>query len=379
MAQNGNEPAKTRTGYVWNERYMWHHAGKFTFSKWIQPVRHFESPESKRRFHNLLDLSGLLDRLVRLKPREATEEEVKRFHTPEYVAKIKALSADHGGEAGDCATFSKGAYEVALLSAGGVLTAVDAVMTGQVDNAYALVRPPGHHAERDRGMGFCIFANVSLAAMHAKAAYGLKRVAIVDYDVHHGNGTQQAFYNDPEVLFISVHQDSNYPAKTGYIEERGAGAGEYFNINVPLPPGCGGGAYEATFDRVVVPALRAFRPELILVSSGFDGGYLDPLSAMMLSSEHFRSIGKKLNDAAKELCAGRIVFAHEGGYSDVYVPFCGLAVVEEMSGVRTEVTDVLLNDINHWGYHELQANQEAVIKRAEGVVEEMRKRVGAKA
>ncbi|KAM3571781.1 hypothetical protein VYU27_006185 [Nannochloropsis oceanica] len=394
MAANGGEvhtasaltTKKSTTGYVWHERYMWHHGGKYAWNEWIQPTRHFESPESKRRLHNLLDASGLLEKLVRIPPRLATVEEITRFHTAEYVAKIQRLSAEYGGEAGDFATFGKGSYDIARLAVGGVLEAVDAVIEGRreggeegevITNAYCLVRPPGHHAERDRGMGFCLFNNVALGALHAVAKHGLKRVAIVDYDVHHGNGTQQAFYKDPSVLFISIHQDSNYPAGTGYVEERGQEGGEGFTINIPLPPGSGSEAYYQAFDRVVLPAVRAFAPELLLVSSGYDAGFLDPLATMMLSSEHFRVLGQKMNGVAAEVCGGKIVYAHEGGYSDLYVPFCGHAVIEEMSGVKTEVKDCMLTDINHWGYHELQQHQDAVIKKCEVLVDDLQKRMAA--
>ncbi|EWM27914.1 histone deacetylase superfamily protein [Nannochloropsis gaditana] len=372
---------KSTTGYVWHERYMWHHAGKYTWNEWIQPTRHFESPESKRRLHNLLDASGLLDCLVRVPPRLASVEELTRFHTLEYVGKIQSLSRAQGGEAGDFATFGPGSYEIACLAVGGVLNAIDAVVTGRTDtgdkvrNAYCLARPPGHHAEKDRGMGFCLFNNVALGAMHARVKQGLKRVAIVDYDVHHGNGTQQAFYEDEAVLFISIHQDSNYPAHTGYVEENGTGKGEGTTINIPLPPGSGSGAYFEAFDRVILPAVRAFAPELLLVSSGYDAGYLDPLATMMLSSEHFRTLGQKLNGLAEDVCDGRIVYVHEGGYSDLYVPFCGHAIVEELTKRRTGVRDCMLTDVHQWGYQELQPHQDAVIKKCEALVTALKRRM----
>ena len=219
---------------------------------------------------------------------------------------------------------------------GGVIEAVDAVLGGKVDNAYALVRPPGHHAERDTGRGFCIFGNVALAAMHALEARDIPRIAVVDWDVHHGNGTQAAFYGDPRALTISIHQDRNYPFDSGFLTERGEGAGMGYNINVPLPPGSGHEAYLATIERVVAPALRAHEPGLVLVGCGFDASVADPLGRQMCFSETYREMTRIVKSLAGELSGGRLVMAHEGGYSTAYVPGCGLAVLEELSGHRTE-------------------------------------------
>jgi acetoin utilization deacetylase AcuC-like enzyme len=268
---------------------MWHDTGTGALvmpaSLTVQPMGHVESAEGKRRIRNLVEVSGLMDHLVQLRPRPATEAEILRLHTTEYVERIKKMSSEMGGEAGEETPFGRGSYEIALLAAGGCITAVDAVLDGKVDNAYALVRPPGHHAEKDQGRGFCIFGNIALAAMHARQARGLSRVAIVDWDVHHGNGTEHAFYADPTVLTISVHQDNNYPPSSGALADTGSGTGRGYNINIPLPPGSGVGAYVATFERVVGPALAAFRPELILIASGLDANAMDPLASMMMTSD----------------------------------------------------------------------------------------------
>jgi acetoin utilization deacetylase AcuC-like enzyme len=290
------------------------------------------------------------------------------------VARIKKASAEIGGDAGEETPFGHGSYEIALLAAGGCMTAVEAVLDGKVDNAYALVRPPGHHAERDQGRGFCIFANTALAAVHARQARGLSRVAIVDWDVHHGNGTEHAFYADPSVLTISIHQDNNYPPDSGAIGDTGSGAGEGYNINIPLPPGSGVGAYVAAFDRVVGPALRAFRPELILVASGLDASAMDPLASMMMTSDGYRRLAHSVLAAAHDVCAGRVVACHEGGYSPAYVPYCGLAILEEMAGVRTELADPLLDLLAAFGGQEIQPHQEAVVREAEKLVTGLRAR-----
>jgi acetoin utilization deacetylase AcuC-like enzyme len=330
----------------------------------VEPLGHIESAASKRRFRNVLEVSGLLDQLVQLKPRPATEDEILRLHTPQYVSRIKALSAEMGGEAGEETPFGRGSYEIALLAAGGCLTAVDAVLDGKVDNAYALVRPPGHHAERDRGRGFCIFGNVALAAIHARQARGLSRVAIIDWDVHHGNGTEHAFYADPSVLTISIHQDNNYPPSSGAVTDVGSGAGAGYNINVPLPPGSGVGAYVAAFERVVAPAVRGFRPELILVASGLDASAMDPLASMQMTSDGYRKLTEIVLSAARDVCGGRVVACHEGGYSPAYVPYCGLAILEEMSGVRSSIEDPLLGLLAAFGGQEMQPHQEAVVREA---------------
>ena len=365
------------TGWVYHERYMWHDTGRAAASgaarQWIQAWEHYENPETKRRFRNLVDVAGLFDDLVALPPRPATVEEILRVHTPAYVESIRAMSAAAGGNAGENTPFAPGAFEIALLAAGGTITAVDAVLDGRVENAYALVRPPGHHAEADRGRGFCIFGNVAVAIQHARARRGVRRVATVDWDVHHGNGTQQAFYRDPDVLTISIHQDRWYPVDSGGLDEGGEGPGAGLNINVPLPPGAGHGAYLAAIERVAVPALHAFRPELIVVPSGFDGSLYDPLGRMLAYSDTYRAMTRLLMAAATELCGGRLVLSHEGGYSPIYVPFCGLAVLEELSGVKTPVDDPMAPRAAIVGGQALQPHQDDVIRRAEALLKDVRR------
>ncbi|MFU8864707.1 MAG: class II histone deacetylase [Rhodobacterales bacterium] len=360
------------TGLVSHELYHWHNTQNWNLlfppGLTVQPGEHVENPETKRRIKNLLEVSGLIDYLLPIKPRYATEDEIARFHTRAHIEKIRKLSDAGGGDASLLTPFGGGSYEIALLASGGTISAMDAVLTGQVKNAYALVRPPGHHAESDVGMGFCLFGNVPVAIMHAQATQGLGRVATVDWDVHHGNGTQAAFYDSSDVLTISLHQDRLYPTASGLHTERGTGKGTGYNLNIPLPPGSGNGAYLEAFRRVVLPALERYKPDLIVVPSGFDACAVDPMGRMMLTSEGYRQMTAMMMEAAERLCNGRLLMSHEGGYSAMYAPYCGLAVLEEMSGIRTHVADPWL-DHAHWGQQDLQPHQAAMIADAAALLD----------
>ena len=362
------------TGFVWHERYCWHDPGAFAGPlRAIYPVEPglpHETADTKRRIKNLLDATEFSERLTPVKPRMATDEELLRVHTREYLALIKSLSSDKGGEAGPVATLSAGGYEVAALSAGGVIAATDAVMTGAVQNRYALVRPPGHHAEASRGMGFCIFANIALAASHARAKYGLDRIAVVDWDVHHGNGTQSAFWNDPAVLSISIHQEGVFPRDSGHAHETGEGRGAGYNINLPLPAGSGEGAYRACFERVILPALDAYKPQLIFVACGFDAGLFDPLARMTLGPEAFRWMTAQVLDAARRHCGGRLVMAHEGGYHAASVPFLALPVFEELTGTRAPFDNPISALAATFPSTHLLPHQEAAIEATRQITHE---------
>lgn len=361
-----------RTGLVFDEQYLWHDTG----TGWIlpagptmiQPFLHPENPETKRRIINLWQRSGLLEQLVAVDPSPADVQAIQAVHDREYIDNIARISAAGGGDAGGLTPFGLGSYEIALLSAGGCIAAVDAVMDGVVDNAYAMVRPPGHHSLPDSGMGFCIFNNASIAVKHLQTERGVTRVAMVDWDVHHGNGQEAIFYSDPSVLTISTHQDCCFPPDSGHLADIGEGAGIGANLNVPLPPGSGHEAFVAAYDRVVLPALERFNPEFIVVPSGFDGNNFDPLGRMMAHSETFRAMATLLVDAADRLCEGRIVFTHEGGYAAAYVPFVGLAVAEAISGISTGVIDPYLAICQGSAGHDLQPHQDALIGRAEELI-----------
>lgn len=331
-----------RTGFVSDERCFWHDPGNYALmlkpGGWIEPYnRHIENPDPKRRLLNLATTSGLLDQMVRLPARDATVSELERLHSAAHVAHVERTAAAGGGELGIGAPISSNGWDCARRSAGSALAAVDAVMAGTVQHAYALTRPPGHHAEPQRAMGFCIFANAALAAEHAIRQYGLKRVAIIDWDVHFGNGTQACFESRADVLTLSIHQEAGYLQVRGEADEIGSGAGLGYNLNVPLPAGCGDGAYHHAFDRVLLPALEAFGPELVIVACGYDAGRFDPLGRMLLDDVSFRWMTRAAADVAARHAQGRLVMTHEGGYCPASVPFFGMAVLEELAGVSTEV------------------------------------------
>lgn len=368
---NGEQTMKT--GWNFHELYLWHDTGAaaqfFPASLTVEPGEHAENAETKRRFRNLMEVSGLTDQLASVKSVPVDEDDLALFHTRDYIRRIKALSDDRGGDASYLTPFGRGSYEIACLAAGGTFALMDKVLSGELQNGYALVRPPGHHAESDNGMGFCLFGNVPVAILKSRKKHRFERVATVDWDVHHGNGTQAAFWTDPNVLTISLHQERLYPHDSGDREERGAGAGYGYNLNVPLPAGCGHGAYIAAFEQVVLPALTAYRPDLIVVPSGFDASGADPLGRMMLHSDTYRAMTRMLMEAAGDLCGGRLVMSHEGGYSAAYVPYCGLAVMEQLSGIRTHIDDrflpVFLNyrgqDLRPWQQDAISAAAELLV------------------
>jgi acetoin utilization deacetylase AcuC-like enzyme len=356
------------TGWVWDERYAWHDARGLQDSApsaaLFEPEPSLESGVTKRRMRNLVDASGLLASLVAVPARAASDAELERVHAPAYVEQIRLASAADGGDAGNWTPFGRGTFDVAALAAGGCIEAVDAVLDGTVRNAYALVRPPGHHAGPAGGAGYCIFSNIALAALHLRRARGLERVAIVDWDVHHGNGTQATFWTDPSVLAISIHQEDLFPVGSGHVEDVGEGDGIGTTINIPLPAGAGRAAYLAAFDRVVRPALERFAPEFVLVASGLDASMVDPLGRMNLSSECFAVLTDSVLAAAGELCDGRLVLCHEGGYSSGYVPYCGLAIVERLAGVATGVEDPWLDEARTVAALPLRDHEAAAVEGA---------------
>ena len=303
-------------------------------------LEHDTGPGHPERAARLQAVAGAVDRaaserLVRLPPRAATLDELRRVHSVEHVARV-AATAERERFAFDADTpTSNRSYEAALRAAGGALAAVDAVMTGTAANGFALVRPPGHHAVPERAMGFCLFNNVAVAAAHLRAAHGLERVLIVDWDVHHGNGTQDAFYADSHILFMSSHQYPFYPG-TGSAREVGTGEGEGFTLNVPLPGGCGDAEYLQAYLEVVEPVARQFRPEFVLISAGFDAHGRDPLAEMEVSERGFAGLARLVARIARDVCGNRLVAVLEGGYDLAALGESVATVLDELGGGRLD-------------------------------------------
>ena len=310
-----------KTGIVKDPRYLKH----------ITSESHPENHHRLEVIYKMLDQDDMAGKFQEISPRFATEEEVELIHTSRYISKVAATAGkSHTMLDPDTQTSPK-SYEAAMLAVGGLLESIDKVMVGDVDNSFAIVRPPGHHAESDRGMGFCLFNNVAIGASYAIEKHSLDRILIVDWDLHHGNGTQHLFYNDPGVLYFSTHQFPYYPG-TGSFEETGAGEGKGFTVNVPLSGGQGDGDYLRIFNRILRPFSLQYQPQLILVSAGFDTYFKDPLGAMKITPGGFAGLSKSLLEIADSSCEGRIAFILEGGYHLDGLQESVKAVLKELKG-----------------------------------------------
>lgn len=289
-----------RTLYYSHADFLLHETG----------VGHPECPARLESIHSALEAPEFSD-LIRVAPPQGTEQQIRLIHSQLHVDTIRKAIPEQGLHFLDQDTvLSPGSERAAFRAVGAVCDAVDKLLTGNADNAFCAVRPPGHHAEPDEAMGFCLFNNVAIAAEYARRHYQLKRIAIVDFDVHHGNGTQAAFYNQPNVLYASSHEMPNYPG-TGYPSQTGAGN----IINVPLAAGDSGTAFRQKYDRFILPALKAFKPDLLLVSAGFDAHKNDPLASIMLVEDDFQWLTEALMKIADSCCEGRIISVLEGGYN----------------------------------------------------------------
>lgn len=275
---------------------------------------HPESPARYDAIEQILTSDRSPSGLIRLNPRPASLSDIERCHESRYVQWVRedvqdAIRCLRTGDTDIC----ERSFEVALLAAGGVMSAIDAVMAGRVRNAFCAVRPPGHHATRDRGMGFCIFNNVAIGARYVQHRYGIERILIVDWDIHHGNGTQEIFYEDPTVFYFSTHRWPYYPG-TGGVTECGTGKGYGFTLNCPLACGSGRTEVLGAFRQQLVPAMDRFRPEFVLISAGFDSRLGDPLGGFTLSDDDFADLTRSVMDLAARYAGGRLVSVLEGGY-----------------------------------------------------------------
>jgi acetoin utilization deacetylase AcuC-like enzyme len=315
----------TGTAYVYDPIYLEHN----------RPGH----PENARRLERILDTlkeQGLLDRLLLLEPRPATREELLDVHTERHIERVRTVAERGGGHLDPDTYVSPRSFEAGLMAAGGVVRAVKGVVDGEIDNAFALVRPPGHHATAGRAMGFCLFNNVAIAARAALAQEGIDRVFIADFDVHHGNGTADIFASDPDVFYFSTHQYPYYPG-TGAKGDVGHGAGAGKTLNVPLPTNVGDDGYARIFEALVWPLIERFNPDLILVSAGYDAHWVDPLAHMALSLAGYAAMTRELVRMADQLCDGRLVFTLEGGYQLDALAYGVLNVFYALLGEETVV------------------------------------------
>jgi acetoin utilization deacetylase AcuC-like enzyme len=304
------------------------------------PVDAFERPERLSLTKQVLEGSGVLDHVVRRPAREATPDELWLAHTPQHVTGIvEAARAGEPVKVGDEAWVGPGSLGPALLGAGALVDAVGAVLDGELDTAFVVARPPGHHCGPASPMGFCLFNPNAVGARWAQAHRGLERVAVLDWDVHHGNGTEEVFWDDGSVLTVSLHQQGLYPAGRGELEARGTGDGEGRNVNVPLPAFTGDDGYALAWERVVVPAVRSFAPQLILVGAGQDAAASDPLGRMGVTVPGFRALADAALSLADECCDGRLVAFLEGGYSLMHTPLANLAILEALAGLPPTFTE----------------------------------------
>ncbi len=285
------------------------------FKRHIPGPSHVETPERLTAIYDAIQVNFREDELVKLPLRRAEEDILLLNHTEELVRLIETTSHGKGYFSLDPDTVTcPESYEVASYAAGSLLELADNIIRGDVDNGFCLIRPPGHHAEEDRAMGFCLFNNVAICARYIQKTYNMDRIMIVDFDLHHGNGTQRSFYDDDSVFYFSTHQYPYYPG-TGALDERGSGKGQGFTLNCPLSAGCDDSDFAAIMRDVFMQAARSYRPEFIIVSAGFDTYIHDPLGGMNVTGKGFSAMGYALKEAAEEVCDGRLLFSLEGGYS----------------------------------------------------------------
>ncbi len=316
------------TAYVYDPLYLEH-------NRW----GHVERRERLEMTMQVLGERGLPDRLVKVASTPVPMEHLLEVHLQQYIDQVKQVAAGGGGHLDPDTYVNDRSYEVALLAAGGMLNLVQAVLDRQATNGFALVRPPGHHAMPNRGMGFCIFNNVAVAAKYALKQNGLSRILIVDFDLHHGNSTHEVFYDTSKVLYFSTHQYPYYPG-TGHWDSIGRGDGEGFTVNVPLPPGVGDEGYSRIFDEILYPLAERYNPELILVSAGYDAHWADPLGMMQLSTAGYVYLTRTLKEMAEEFCDGHLIFTLEGGYDLEALAYSIAATLQALLGAE-EIDDPL--------------------------------------
>lgn len=297
-------PEQSKTAFLYSPHFLDHNA----------EIEHLESPERLTAILSVLESGGIRKRLKDVSPRPAKRREVLSVHNEAYLSFLSRLGQRGGGYLDPDTYVSPCSEEVAYLAAGAVITAVDEVFAGQARNAFCLVRPPGHHATSNQGVGFCLLDNLAIGAKYAQGNKGVSRIMIVDWDAHHGNGLQDTFFADQNVLYVSLHQFPHYPG-TGHQSEVGTGPGRGFTVNIPFPARTGGEAFRLAFEEIVLPIGEKFKPELILIAAGYDGHFADPLSGLRLSVSDFSTMTGYLCRLADSSAKGRLIASLEGGYN----------------------------------------------------------------
>lgn len=343
-----NDPLKDPLAVFWHPAVLDHDTGMGILEAEPRPDLGIaeEHPENALRVRNIktvLERGPLSGHIAWQDGRLATRDELERFHTPAHLDRVQSFDAT-GGRVTSTTVFGKGSWKPTLAAAGTTVAAVEHVLAGH-GPAYALVRPPGHHAARDRVDGYCFVNNMGVAIEHA-IAKGVTKVAVIDWDVHHGNGTQAGFYDRPDVLTISLHMnhgawEGDAHPETGAADEVGTGPGEGYNINIPLRLGLGDAAYRRTFDDLVIPAVRAYAPELIVVAAGQDGNQFDPNGRMCLTMAGYHWMGARVRELVAELCPGRLLAVQEGGYARTYTAYCTHAALSGLIGAEIGIDDPL--------------------------------------
>lgn len=339
--------SQRKTGLMYSDAFAAYKAGEgylcfpSGFDPWMSDGDYYDTPERVTQAHDMLKKSGLLDRLVPVRTRRATREELTGFHDDAYVDKLEELSRGNGGIVGELCQIGHGGLDVIAEAVGGDLNALDDIMTGRIDNAFCLQRPPAGHAERGMGFGFCVVNAFNVIVNRARARYGLKRVLIVDFDNHYKNGIEQAWYDSDEVLYAEVHQsgamEENCAADKN-ADHTGEGAGKGYNVVIPMPSGAGDAAYVKAFEEIIVPVADQYRPELVILVAGFASNVFDPLCRQQLTATGYGRLTALVRGIAERHASGRLLAVLEGGKGN-YMAFCIQKVIEAMSGESTAVDD----------------------------------------
>lgn len=313
------------------------------FKKHDTGLEHSENYKRLNAIESELKSRKIYNELKYIKNKPIDFEQLYKVHSPEYVKSVKDFCFNGGGWIDKDSIASTDSYDVALNAAGSVLESVDQIFTNQIDRAFCMIRPPGHHAMPDVSMGFCLFSNLSLGAVYAQEKYGIDRILVLDWDAHHGNGTEKIFYNSDKVFTVSWHQENNWPY-TGKIEEIGEGQGLGYNMNIPIPEGFTDQAFIETFDNLIVPLAKSYKPQLIILAAGYDAHWKDHLSKLNMTSPVYNVLSKKIMSLSEELCDGKVLATLEGGYNLDALAECSCNTLEYMFDTDKKILDTTAKD-----------------------------------